>query len=159
MDLRLYLRAAEKRRDIGATGEQAVEHDRFLRQDKRHDIRGVYLTHIHRQGIGRQTRSYAVGIEMLAGTLEGKMADGERGIRSAIRESALAERVDGVTQRDRTRQAMQVDQRRFVISREMGLEMQISSVATSAFLPGKTPGQKSLASSSPWGHQELDMTE
>ena len=30
---------------------------------------------------------------------------------------------------------------------------------TPVFLPGKFHGQRSLASYSPWGHQELDMTE
>ena len=30
---------------------------------------------------------------------------------------------------------------------------------TPVFLPGKPPGQKSLAGYSPWGHKELDMTE
>ena len=30
---------------------------------------------------------------------------------------------------------------------------------TPAFLPGKFHGQRSLASYSPWGHKELDMTE
>ena len=30
---------------------------------------------------------------------------------------------------------------------------------TPGFLPGKSHGQGSLAGCSPWGHQELDMTE
>ena len=30
---------------------------------------------------------------------------------------------------------------------------------TPVFLPGKSYGQKSLAGYSPWGHEELDMTE
>ena len=28
-----------------------------------------------------------------------------------------------------------------------------------SILPGKSPGQRSLAGYSPWGHKELDMTE
>ena len=30
---------------------------------------------------------------------------------------------------------------------------------TPVFLPGKSPGQRSLAGYSPWGNKELDMTE
>ena len=30
---------------------------------------------------------------------------------------------------------------------------------TQSFLPGDSPGQRSLEGSSPWGHKELDMTE
>ena len=30
---------------------------------------------------------------------------------------------------------------------------------TPIFLPGESPGQRSLAGYSPWGHKDLDMTE
>ena len=30
---------------------------------------------------------------------------------------------------------------------------------TAVFLPGESLGQRSLAGHSPWGHEELDMTE
>ena len=30
---------------------------------------------------------------------------------------------------------------------------------TSVFLPGESHGQRSLAGYSPWGHEEMDMTE
>ena len=30
---------------------------------------------------------------------------------------------------------------------------------TPVFLPGESPGQRSLAGYSPWGHKELDTTE
>ena len=134
MYLRVYLRPAEERGDVCAAGKQAVEHDRFLRQDKRHHIGRVYLLQINRERVGRSARSYTVRIEVLAGALEEEMIDRQRRIRRTIRQPTLAQRIDRIAEHDRAGQTEEVYQRSFLIPVETGQEMQVSSVRTGALL-------------------------
>ena len=43
------------------------------------------------------------------------------------------------------------------LGREDALEMEMATL--SSILPGKCPGQRSLAGYSPWGHEQLDTTQ
>ena len=55
--------------------------------------------------------------------------------------------------------AMQETQMMWVPSLGQNIPWRRAWQPTPVFLPEESPGQRNLAGYSPWGHQELDMTE
>ena len=130
MNLRIHPRSTKHTGYIGLTCQQTVEHDCLLRQHKRHDVRGIQLKQVHKQRIGRPARSQTIRVNMLSAAFKSKILHRHRRVRRAISHPTLAQRINGVPEHQRTRHKMHIDERLTVVLREMGNELQISSVGS-----------------------------
>ena len=128
MYARVYRRLAEDGGDIGATGQQAVEHDCLYGQDKRHYVRRVDSLQVDHQRVFGAGRAYAVCQDVLAAALEAEVAHLERLFGRRVGDMALAYRVERVAQRERARAYMQVHQRLVVVAVEGGDEVYVAGV-------------------------------
>ena len=131
MYLRVHLRFGEHTCDVRFSGEQTIEHDRLDGQQERHNIRRVYLLQGNRQGVLRVGGRHTVGTDMLPASFEGKMIHLQGRVSSTIGDPTLRKGVDRVTQEQRAGHQMQVDERLFVIAREMREQLEVTSVVSS----------------------------